>query len=560
MWARRFASGQATTVTFFEVHYIKNNISHMKKENNSLSETLAFIPQIGDPNLLSHVLKMFASVTTQHTVYLSSIPSQAFRSDASPAAAGTTVNIKQILNTSKTRHHSHNKTVIMSRRRLIDTEIARLLGEITDDQAEDSELDGDSDAEDFISRQPLNDGMNLACEVRYVGGLRGRNAGQQNLAEYSDDDFEENTDDPDYSNSPKPSRKIHNTSSEENSGDDSGGGGDPKLYSTLHFSEPGAGAKNDVDMSSPFKVLQTFWTLDIFTFIVTQSNLYATQNGVDLSMIVDELRAMLGMLIFMGFDVLPTFRSYWSKDDNFHVERIARVMSQKRFLKLLRYLHLNDNLEMLPRTDPNYDRLFKMTTRDSDFVQSGDISIRKWRDRGKKSVVVVSSMHNPSKQRSVLRTKMRGERESVNCPESIADYNTFMGGVDKFDQLMSTYSIAQKSRRWWLKLFYYFIDMAIVNSYVMDKDSAKKQRRRYLSHLEFRSQLVNETISSFCSRKRKGYCPGAGVGRKNINQLVTLPSKMQLVCQTSETICPSSKRNIADARTAVRRRKKREAT
>ncbi|CAH1973530.1 unnamed protein product [Acanthoscelides obtectus] len=90
----------------------------------------------------------------------------------------------------------------------------------------------------------------------------------------------------------------------------------------------------------------------------------------------------------------------------------------------------------------------------------------------------------------------------------------------------------------------------------MYKDSAKKQRRRYLSHFEFRSQLVNEMIGNFCSRKRIGYSPGAVVGRKNIN----LPSKMQFVCQTSETICPSSKRNIVDARTAVRRRKKREAT
>jgi len=155
-----------------------------------------------------------------------------------------------------------------------------------------------------------------------------------------------------------------------------------------------------------------------------------------------------------------------------------------------------------------------MSTGESDYVQSEDISVVKWRDRGKKSVVVVSSMHNPKKERSVLRTNKRGVREPVNCPESIADYNTFMGGVDKFDQLMSSYSIAQKSRRWWLKLFYYFIDMSIVNSFIMYKDTARKQRFRHLSHLEFRSQLVNELIGNFCNKKRKGFSPGAGVGRK----------------------------------------------
>ncbi|CAH1965937.1 unnamed protein product [Acanthoscelides obtectus] len=123
----------------------------------------------------------------------------------------------------------------MSRRRLSDSEIARFLEEITDDEAQDSELDGDSDAEDFIPTQALND----SSEPGLRGSLRrrstrSRNAAQQNLAEYSDDDFEEDTDDPDYSNSPKPSRKIHNTSSEEDSGDggdsegdgNSGDGGD----------------------------------------------------------------------------------------------------------------------------------------------------------------------------------------------------------------------------------------------------------------------------------------------------------------------------------------------
>jgi hypothetical protein len=39
-----------------------------------------------------------------------------------------------------------------------------------------------------------------------------------------------------------------------------------------------------------------------------------------------------------------------------------------------------------------------------------------------------------------------------------------MRGVDRMDQLLAAYSVAQKLR-WWLKIFYYFIDCSIINSY-----------------------------------------------------------------------------------------------
>jgi len=38
-----------------------------------------------------------------------------------------------------------------------------------------------------------------------------------------------------------------------------------------------------------------------------------------------------------------------------------------------------------------------------------------------------------------------------------------MGSVDMFDQLLAVYSISWKSRRWWLKIFYYLLDCCIVN-------------------------------------------------------------------------------------------------
>ncbi|KAI4456178.1 transposase is4 [Holotrichia oblita] len=102
---------------------------------------------------------------------------------------------------------------------------------------------------------------------------------------------------------------------------------------------------------------------------------------------------------------------------------------------------------------------------DSDFAMAkdSDISVSKWRDRGKKTVVAVSSFHDPSTSKQVLRTNKTGIRKPVQCPNSIADYDSFSGGkeggggVDLFDQLLSSYFISWKSGRWWVKIPYFLV-------------------------------------------------------------------------------------------------------
>jgi len=99
----------------------------------------------------------------------------------------------------------------------------------------------------------------------------------------------------------------------------------------------------------------------------------------------------------------------------------------------------------------------------------------RWKDRGSKPVTLISNMHNAAYSCVVLRTNSKRERVHVVCPSGISDYNKYMGGVDKFDQYnMVTYTTSKKSRRWWTKLFYYFIDTAIVNFYILYKDSCNK--------------------------------------------------------------------------------------
>lgn len=143
---------------------------------------------------------------------------------------------------------------------------------------------------------------------------------------------------------------------------------------------------------------------------------------------------------------------------------------------------------------------------ESDFAMCGDISVTKWRDRGKKAVLVGSNMHKPSDKTTVNRKNKAGKKEVVDCPQSIADYNTYMGGVDHFDQLIACYNLSWKSRRWWMKIWYYLLEASIVNSFILYKDVVKLQNcnAKPMTHLSFRSVLANELIAKYNVKKGSG--------------------------------------------------------
>ncbi|XP_026806387.1 piggyBac transposable element-derived protein 4-like, partial [Rhopalosiphum maidis] len=111
----------------------------------------------------------------------------------------------------------------------------------------------------------------------------------------------------------------------------------------------------------------------ILQTIVQQTNLYAQQKSVDINTSIEEIKAFIGILIFMGYHSLPSIRLYWSNDPNFFCERVAKIMPVKRFLKILRLLHLNDNSQMPSRNSLEFDKLYKirpMITHLKDIYQS----------------------------------------------------------------------------------------------------------------------------------------------------------------------------------------------
>ena len=74
-----------------------------------------------------------------------------------------------------------------------------------------------------------------------------------------------------------------------------------------------------------------------------------------------------------------------------------------------------------------------------------------------------------------------------------------MGGVDLFDAQRKTYSCSRKSKKWWLRLFYFLVDASVTNAYILYKETPGTKP---LTLKEFLLQLREYLIGCSNSRKR----------------------------------------------------------
>ena len=77
-----------------------------------------------------------------------------------------------------------------------------------------------------------------------------------------------------------------------------------------------------------------------------------------------------------------------------------------------------------------------------------------------------------------------------------------MGGVDMADQLRKYYSCRRRSRKWWLPLFYFMVDISVVNSYILHRDTPHATK---LTIKEFILDLAGELMSKDSTRKRPAH-------------------------------------------------------
>ncbi|XP_071397591.1 piggyBac transposable element-derived protein 4-like [Centroberyx affinis] len=129
------------------------------------------------------------------------------------------------------------------------------------------------------------------------------------------------------------------------------------------------------------------------------------------------------------------------------------------------------------------------------WIREGQMLYLKWMDS--REVKIRSSFHTAFQGDTIVRNMRNTDgtwspRRPV--PTAVKDYNKFIGGVDLSDALLKYYSIRRKTVKWYKALLQHFIDIAVVNGFLLQKELAAQKQQRPLSHKRFRELLAEQLV------------------------------------------------------------------
>ena len=153
------------------------------------------------------------------------------------------------------------------------------------------------------------------------------------------------------------------------------------------------------------------------------------------------------------------------------------TIRQNRMLKC----PLPDNKQMKKKERGSYVAYYDI---------ANDLCVVKWLDN--RCVIVASSFLKPQPLDHCQRwDKTKKEHITVPRPHLIAEYNLSMGGVDLSDMITALYKQDIRSPRWYMRLFYYAVDLSITNAWFLYRRHAKQkgQKNEYDS-LHFRDSIA----------------------------------------------------------------------
>ena len=84
----------------------------------------------------------------------------------------------------------------------------------------------------------------------------------------------------------------------------------------------------------------------------------------------------------------------------------------------------------------------------------------------------------------------------VARPFAVNEYNKFIGGVDLADMLIELYHIDLKSRKWYTRIFFYLLDMSIVNAWLLYRRVQSVKNVKSISLFDFKEDVSYSLMTS----------------------------------------------------------------
>lgn len=126
-------------------------------------------------------------------------------------------------------------------------------------------------------------------------------------------------------------------------------------------------------------------------------------------------------------------------------------------------------------------------------VNSGCVAVR-WYDNRK--VDVMSSYIGIKPQDRVQRYDKKNKAfTTISRPAIVAEYNKFMGGIDLHDAVTALYRYSIRSKRWYMYIFYYTINMMVVNAWLRHRKHAGLLHTKSMKLADFQASLATQLVA-----------------------------------------------------------------
>ena len=125
-------------------------------------------------------------------------------------------------------------------------------------------------------------------------------------------------------------------------------------------------------------------------------------------------------------------------------------------------------------------------------IDGVELRATKWFDN--RGVVLLSTFAAVEPTKVIERFDRKQKRMvNVECPNVVQVYNQHMGGVDLLDALLVLYRIPVRSKKWYHRLLFHFIDLLLVQAWLMyrrDADAQGLPRKQQLPLLRFKLDVA----------------------------------------------------------------------
>ena len=139
----------------------------------------------------------------------------------------------------------------------------------------------------------------------------------------------------------------------------------------------------------------------------------------------------------------------------------------------------------------------KLPNKGDQKVVTYDDKILSLRIHDRKVVTLMSTVYS-TKSMPVGRKHWK-TKEEITRPEIMHNYNKYMGGVDLNDQLLQYSAYSQRTLKWWKKVTFRVLNLAMVNAYILYKEWSTQmnvERQKRLSHADFRLIVLRQCLAT----------------------------------------------------------------